>query len=83
MNKPIADDFWKLKHQIDDEVKRLGWSIEECKDYIQKHYGKRSRLVMTDAQLKHMLCQLWYLGHDDKSEVTKSKVNRRKRRRRT
>ena len=47
-------DFWELKHQIDDEVARLGWSKDECTAYIQKHYNKRSRLVMTDEQLFHL-----------------------------
>ena len=49
-----STEFWDLKHQIDDEVKRLGWSTEECIVYIKKHYSKRSRLVMTDEQLFHL-----------------------------
>lgn len=75
-------DFWKLKHQIDNEVARLGWSTEECICYIQKHYNKRSRLVMSDPQLKHMLSRLMLMGHDDKPVlvVKKSRKDRRRRR---
>ena len=48
-------DFWNLKHQIDDEVARLGWSKAKCKAYIQSHYGKDSRLKMTDDELIDLL----------------------------
>ena len=75
-------DFWEIKHQIDDEVKRLGWSTDECKAYIQKHYNKRSRLVMNDCQLKDLLCRLWHLGRDNEPEDVRSRNNRRKRRNR-
>lgn len=53
-----AIEFWNLKHQIDDEVARLGWNKDECIAYILKHYNKRSRLVMTDEQLYHLLSAL-------------------------
>ena len=51
-------DFWKIKHQIDDEVKRLGWSVDFCKRYTITHYNKRSRLVMSDEELLDLLDKL-------------------------
>lgn len=54
--KPLTiTDFWAVKKQIDAEVTRLGWSTATCIAYIQKHYGKPTRLVMTDEQLLHLL----------------------------
>ena len=53
--KPMtATEFWQIKHKIDDEVARLGWSVDYCKRYIEFHYGCRSRLVMTDTQIVHL-----------------------------
>ncbi len=61
--KPMtATDFWQIKHKIDDEVARLGWSVDYCKRYIEFHYGCRSRLVMTDAQLVHLYATLRSVG---------------------
>ncbi|MDJ0594839.1 MAG: hypothetical protein QNJ72_33490 [Pleurocapsa sp. MO_226.B13] len=51
-------DFWNLKHQIDDQAARLGWSKAKCKAYILETYGKDSRLKMTDDQLLDLLERL-------------------------
>ena len=51
-------NFWQIKHQIDDEVERLGWSTEFCKEYIETRYNRRSRLVMSDDQLIQFLAKL-------------------------
>jgi hypothetical protein len=48
-------DFWAIKHAIDDEVARVGWSKEKCIVYIAQRYHARSRLAMTDEQLLHFL----------------------------
>ncbi len=61
-------DFWNLKHQIDDEAARLGWSKQECKAYILKHYGKDSRLKMTDDELIDLLKNLKSLPTKKKAE---------------
>jgi hypothetical protein len=50
--------FWSLKHAIDDEVNRVGWSVERCKVYILQRYHVQSRLAMTDDQLSHLLAHL-------------------------
>ena len=61
--KPMtAAEFWEIKHKIDDEVARLGWSVDYCKRYIAYHYGCRSRLVMTDTQLVHLYETLRLVG---------------------
>ena len=61
--KPMtATEFWEIKHKIDDEVARLGWSVDYCKRYIAFHYGSRSRLTMTDAQLVHLYDALRSIG---------------------
>ena len=51
-------EFWTIKHQIDDEIARLGWSKLYCKQFIICMYGCRSRLDMTDQQLQDLLQQL-------------------------
>ena len=72
---PIAIDFWKLKHQIDDEIIRLGWTKDECISYIQQRYNKRSRLVMSDEEMISMRDELRVIQPIDK-------VKRRRRKRR-
>ena len=71
-------DFWKVKHQIDDEVVRLGWSTDQCKQYIHEHYNKRSRLVMSDPELTQLLAKLRSLTT---SKVKTKASNRRSKRR--
>ena len=74
-----AAQFFHLKHQIDDEVARLGWSKERCIVYTQDRYGVRSRNAMTDDQLRHLLVTLKSLT---KSQTTTKKLSTRKRKRR-
>ena len=76
-------DFWRIKHQIDDEIARLGWSKQKCTALIIKRYGKISRLVMTDEQLIDLLDYL--LGFRSKTYDTtqhQTKTRRKKKRRR-
>ena len=78
-----ATEFWDLKHQIDDEVARLDWNKDECIAYIQKHYNKRSRLVMTDEQLYHLLSALKAIqpGELTQNLLTPQARSRRRKRR--
>ena len=46
--------FFALKHAIDDQVARLGWTKKRCIVYIKDRYKVRSRLSMTDEQLRHL-----------------------------
>ena len=75
-------DFWAVKHAIDDEVKRIGWSKERCKEYIKTHYNKSTRLAMNDAQLVHLLSRLRLMESPniDQKLVTRRRGSRRRRR---
>ena len=73
-------NFWQIKHQIDDEVKRLEWSTDYCKEYIKKHYGKRSRLVMSDIELTQFLAKLRTISSSENTnQVSMKRKARRKR----
>ena len=45
-------DFTALKYATDIEIKRIGWTTDIGIEYLRKTYGKRSRLQLTDEQLK-------------------------------
>ncbi len=47
----IQLDFNDIKHKTDLEMKRLGWTKEQGRDYLLGTYGKRSRLHLTDEEL--------------------------------
>ena len=75
-------DFWAIKRQIDNEVRRLDWSKEQCKEYIKTHYGKSTRLLMNDAQLLHLLSKLQLMEDFTRDNDLKSKHRRNRKRRR-
>ncbi len=73
-------EFWELKHQIDDEVARLGWSKAKCKAFIIQRYGKITRLAMSDDELLDLLKVLKSIAY--KATATpKNKTRERKLRR--
>jgi hypothetical protein len=80
MTDKDATEFFALKHAIDDEVARLGWSKERCIVYIKNRYGVRSRLSMTDEQLKHLLKTLSRLSTQSISEKLNNRLGRRRKR---
>ena len=82
MSEQKAIKFWRLKKAIDKEVTRLGWDVDTCRNYIWKHYHKRTRLVMNDSQLKHMLCRLQLVESENEVEPTKTRSRQDRRRRR-
>ena len=51
-------DFADIKARTDVEIRRLGWSIEEGRDYLVKTYNKRARASLTDQQLQEFLIYL-------------------------
>lgn len=77
-----TEEFFALKHAIGDQVARLGWSKERCIVYIQDRYKVRSRLLMTDEQLKHLLNTLSKMSTSATSTEVSTKVDRRRRRKR-
>ena len=82
MKKLTVDEFWEIKHQIDDEIKRIGWSKDRAKDYIKKVYNKSSRLSMTDEQLIDFLSHIRsFCPAKSISSVSNSARRDRKRRR--
>jgi hypothetical protein len=75
-------EFFKLKHAIDDQIGRLGWSKERCIVYVKERYGVRSRLSMTDDQLRHLLQVLTNMSTPVKSTKSNTQADRRRKRRR-
>ena len=81
MEKQHKIDFWSIKHQIDDEIKRIGWTKEQAKEYIKTHYNKSTRLAMNDAQLIHLLSKLHLIDSSTVKQKTVFKSRRQRRRR--
>ncbi|MGD1918204.1 MAG: hypothetical protein ACFCAD_04560 [Pleurocapsa sp.] len=51
----IPFDFNEIKKQTDWEMKRLGITKGQGRQYLKQHYGKRSRLQLTDKELLDFL----------------------------
>ena len=50
-----AMDFNEIKQKTDIEIRRLGWTKEQGRDFLMSRYGKRSRLHLKDEQLIEFL----------------------------
>jgi hypothetical protein len=48
-------DFTDIKQKTDIEMKRLGWTKDDGQGFLKAHYGKRTRLHLTDEQLLEFL----------------------------
>ena len=48
-------DYWDIIHQTDAEFKRIGWSIQDAKDYLDFAYGAKSRMQLNDQELLEFL----------------------------
>ena len=44
-------EWSQIRDEIDFNMKRLGWSTRQGKEYLIKRYGKSSRLHLTDEEL--------------------------------
>ena len=51
-------DLSNIIAQTDVELKRLGWTNQQGREYLQKAYGKRSRQQLSDEELMHFLLYL-------------------------
>ena len=51
----VEFDFNEIKNRTDVEIKRLGWTKEQGRDFLLQNYGKRSRLHLTDEELMDFL----------------------------
>ncbi|VEP12099.1 hypothetical protein H1P_1330018 [Hyella patelloides LEGE 07179] len=47
----IEYTFSEIIDAIDSELKRLGWSVKDGKEYLMNRYNKKSRRHLTDEQL--------------------------------
>ncbi|MGK7874811.1 MAG: hypothetical protein AB4426_16375 [Xenococcaceae cyanobacterium] len=57
LNSATADpiDFSDIIAKSDAELKRLGWTNEQGRDYLLQTYGKRSRHLLSDEELLEFL----------------------------
>ncbi len=50
-NEQNVIEWEQIKEEIDSNMKRLGWSKKQGRQYLIKRYGKTSRFHLTDAEL--------------------------------
>lgn len=55
ISEMAAMDFNEIKQKTDIEIKRLNWTKDQGKEFLMTHYGKKSRLHLTDEQLLEFL----------------------------
>ena len=48
-------DFMQIKQKTDLEIQRLGWTKEHGREFLKSHYGKRTRLHLTNEELLQFL----------------------------
>ena len=58
MNEVKVFDYNDIIYQIDLELTRIGWSIEQAKDYLEFAYGVKSRVRLSDEELLEFLAFL-------------------------
>jgi hypothetical protein len=51
-------DFSDIIARTNVELKRLGWTNQQGRDYLVQTYGKRSRQLLTDGELLDFLHHL-------------------------
>jgi hypothetical protein len=55
-SEPI--DFSEVIAKSNMELKRLGWSSDQGRNYLLQTYGKRSRQLLSDEELLEFLLHL-------------------------
>ncbi|MHC5935380.1 hypothetical protein [Nostoc sp.] len=48
-------NFSKVIAQIDVEMQRLGWTMEQRREHLKKNYEKRSLTLLTEVELLDFL----------------------------
>lgn len=48
-------DFSQIIARTNQELKRLGWTSQQGKEHLMQKYGKRSRQLLTDDELRDFL----------------------------
>lgn len=56
--KPTYPNFEKLIIQTDAQMKRLGWTEIQGRQFLEETYGVRSRLQLTEDELDNFLLYL-------------------------
>lgn len=69
VDKQATPDFSSLIEQTSAELKRLGWSSQQGKEYLIQTYGKRSRQLLTDGELQDFLNRLRAMEAEEEEYV--------------
>jgi len=56
--KPTYPNFYKLMIQTDAQMKRLGWTEIQGRQFLEETYGVRSRSLLTEDELDNFLLYL-------------------------
>ncbi|MEH1788508.1 MAG: hypothetical protein V7L23_23730 [Nostoc sp.] len=57
-NEPTSPKFEDLIKQTDAQMQRLGWTVDQGREHLQKFYSVRSRLLLTEDELDNFLLYL-------------------------
>lgn len=69
-SEPVdSSDNIAVMDKIDAEMKRLGWTMEDGRDYLKKTYGKLSRRLLNEEQLIDFLNYLESQPSSDISDI--------------
>ncbi|MBD2415873.1 hypothetical protein FACHB389_29320 [Nostoc calcicola FACHB-389] len=55
MLDPADEKIAQLITQTDAQMQRLGWTEVQGREHLQKYYGVRSRLQLTEEELDNFL----------------------------
>ncbi|WP_414573358.1 hypothetical protein [Nostoc sp. CCY 9925] len=69
MLDPADEKVAQLLSQTDAQMQRLGWTVAQGKEHLQKYYGVRSRLQLNEEELDNFLL---FLQLTDAEESPKS-----------
>jgi hypothetical protein len=67
-----------LIDQTNEELMRLGWSNIQGRDYLLQTYGKRSRQLLTDAELQDFLKRLQAMEPEIETEEVEAQYEKLK-----
>ncbi|WP_138500920.1 hypothetical protein [Nostoc sp. PA-18-2419] len=70
--EPTYPNFHNLINQTNAQMQRLGWTEADGREHLQKFYGKRSRLQLTEEELDNFLL---FLQLTDTPESTLNSQN--------
>jgi hypothetical protein len=49
--KCLLYEYQEIIASIDEEMKRLGWSVEDGQKYLSDRYNQKSRIHLSDEEL--------------------------------